>query len=161
MSPDARRQFEHDVAALEAMRATDHWRAVEGLLGKHVEWARCELGAAEGDLVDVVRRAVERGVEPEAARAVAERLAIAERYQWVLGGCATSGAEGLASMYSVRMLQTAQAWALAACADVDPASAARARALADEVATDPNGTGDRFVEHLAELRTRLVGKARA
>lgn len=154
--PSGSRDFAAEIAALEALVASNQERAVTGLRAVTESWARALLGVREGrELVECVREAVERGIAPDVAERAGGLLADAQRWQWQIGTWATGAGEGLASMFEVRTLQLAQAWLLAAQRRVDDATANRALELLRAVTEDPNRVAARLDEHAAALRERI------
>lgn len=144
------------IAALEAQLDEDRNVAVARLRFLREQRARELLGIdADGRLLSEVSAAVERGPGPETARAAIAQLRAAEERQWEIGTWATAGAEGLASMSEVRVLQLAQAWLWSALASEDEAARVEARRLCDEVESDPNRLGERHRRTIEALRRRL------
>jgi hypothetical protein len=148
--------FAEEVAALTRDLDVERTRAVARLRSVEEAWARASLGlAAEGDLVALVRRAVEHGVDVRRARDAITHLAEAEQWQWEIGTWSTGSGEGLASMFAVRSLQLARAWLLSACAAVEAHAAAEARRLAAEVRDDPNDVAERYRADVETLLARM------
>ncbi|MEZ4401430.1 MAG: hypothetical protein R3B06_15500 [Kofleriaceae bacterium] len=142
--------FAAEVARLEARLPTARFDAVPRLRQAREQWARARLGLPPaGELVGLVRAAVEEDAAPAHASEAAQHLAAAEAWQWEIGTWASGSGEGLASMYAVRTLQLAQAWLLAGVAP------ARAGALLDQVEGDANQIVAPLAAHVAALRARL------
>lgn len=148
--------FAGTVAALTQELGVDRERAVCRLRSVEEAWARAALGvAAEGDLVALVRAAVERGVAGERAQDASSHLAEAERWQWEIGTWSTGSGEGLASMFAVRALQLARAWLLSAAAAAAAGAVAEARRLAAAVRDDPNDVAAAYRPAVEALLARL------
>lgn len=154
--------FAAEVDALESELETNRFHAVSALRVVEEEWARDLLGlrptrrpgggwAFDPGLVADVRRLVERGIAVDKAREAARHLEAAEKWQWEIGTWSTGAGEGLASMFEVRSLELARAWLLAALAREDPALSKDTRALADQVARDPNRIASQYAKHVDAL----------
>jgi hypothetical protein len=113
-----------------------------------------EVGEAT-ELVTAVRSAVERGIEPETARAAVDLLVEAEWCQTGLGTMATGPGEGRYSMLQLRTLEFARAWLLTVLSE-DEAQVAEARKLHAKVEGDAFYDERRRGKHLEALRRRLT-----
>lgn len=107
------------------------------------------------EFVTAVRSAVERGVEPETARAAVELLVEAAWCQTGLGTIANGPGEGRYSMLQLRTLEFARAWLLAVMSE-DEDRVAESRTLLAKVEADAFYDERRRGKHLAALRRRLT-----
>jgi hypothetical protein len=134
------RDFESEVAALRReLDQAERWKAVYALCGLETDWALSIAGLQPtSNLLQALRalRAAAPALDAARARDAETHLAQAQRWQEEIASWATSGAEGLAGMYDVRVLQLARAWLLSA---TDDAGRKRALQLCAKVEHDANG----------------------
>jgi hypothetical protein len=151
-----KRDFDAEIAELEARLTLERDVAVSRLRAIHEAWARALLGIDDtGSLVTRVRAAVERGVDPRLAAKATGQLRAAENHQWEIGTWATGAGEGLSSMRAVRELQIAQAWLWAAQCPEESCARDQALELLEQAAADPNRVAAAYDRDIRALRERL------